>query len=155
LPNHLRNTKPLEVLHFLRQYGFHELALNYSERLAGEDEYWFQDSAKAKQFVAWFNTHFELTKPLSAKEVVAKDSSFDSPMEHQFDAFDPHYFKVATIQASGIGRVIDPENWGLDSGFFAAITELAGDKLHVQSHDITDEQHIPGHGMTTSQHVMC
>lgn len=142
LPGYYGNRKPLDVLHFLRKFGHRELALEYSQRVSAVDEFWFDDSRKAQVFVDWFNDHFELENPLSVKEVIAKDSGFNTQLEDQYGAFAPHFFGTAVIQASGIGRVIDPECWGLNSSFFAEIAELSGDKFQVQSHDITDDKHI-------------
>ena len=129
-----------QILGYMKKFGFDELATRTMPRIPDIDDYWFKDSEEADAFVDGFNRHFGLPK-LTVSDVFEADSNADlgkgelrkGEVAGQFEV---QLFKVATMEAAGMGKIIDPEWWGTDGGLFAAIAELGGDKFHVEAHDM-------------------
>ena len=128
----------LQILELIRKFGHRDLASELASQLPDADEYWFEDSVAARQYLDWFNEHFELKAPLTIKEVFQADAESDWSLVSGPGAFAPRYFKVACFQAAGFGRVVDPENFGNDGGLFAEISKLSGEQIRVEAHDLVE-----------------
>jgi hypothetical protein len=139
LADYYWNSKPLEVLYFLRKFGRPDLARELAVRLPTSEGWQFEDSDESKRFVKWFNRFFELENPLSVREVLDFDAENERLLHDNFGAFTEHSFQLATFDAAGFGSIVDPENWGVDGGLFARICELSGDKFSIEQHDIIDD----------------
>ena len=131
-----------QILSFMKKFGFDDLAVRTASRIPDIKDYWFEDSAEANVFVVGFNKQFELAKRLTVPDVFEADSKADWQLGEKSGQFQIDLFKAATMNAAGMGRIIDPEHWGTDGGLFAAIAELGGDKFHVEAHDMVADNRV-------------
>jgi len=129
---------PFEVLKFAREFGHDELAIELSRQIPDVEDYWFEHSEEAQQYLDWFNSHFELPKPLTLKDVFDADAKSDCELCYRDEAFWIRHFKVATFHAAGFGGVVDPENWGINGCLFAEMGSLSRGKIAVAAHDMIE-----------------
>jgi len=130
----------LQFVGFMKKFGFRELAKKSAEQISVADGYWTSISPEAEEFVDWFREHFHLPLQLSISDVIEAESK----LFFQFDKkeggqFTPYRIQLATINAAGIGAVIDPGLYSLDTSFYERIAKFGGDKFLIQAHH-TDEK---------------
>ncbi len=131
-----------EVLAFARKFGFGDLAKKFARRIPEIDDYWFEDSDGAIEFMVWFNENFELEQPLTVIDVIKSKAGYEYSVRESQGAFRIRKFKLAALQAAGFGFIVDPENFGFDGSLFERICELTGDSLKVECHDMDDRYRV-------------
>ena len=137
-----RRRRKFEVLNISRESGHHELASNLAKSDPELNGYYFVDSLEAQQWLDWFNNHFELETPLTAKMVSDADKKANLSLCEIEGVFEMKTLKIAAFQAAGFGRVVDPENHLMDGGLFAEICELAVDQLEIKHHDMINGHQV-------------
>ena len=137
-----RRQRKFEVLNLSRKSGHRALATKLATSDPELNDHCFVDSLEAQQYLDWFNNHFELETPLTAKTVSDADTEADWRLCEIEGVFGLKWLKVAAFQAAGFGRVVDPENYRMDGGLFAEICELAGDQLKIKHHDMVNGHQV-------------
>lgn len=95
---------------------------------------WRQGQKPGEEFVDWVNRNLDPINQVNAASVFeGESSSFADEGSHN-----PHWFRVFAMEAAGRAGLIDPQDIGFESDFFAEIAKLGGEKFQIEAHDRVD-----------------
>ena len=134
---HYVESRCFEIIGYLRKFGFEERAAELCELVPGTDEFWFPDSIDAEQYLHWFAKNFELDRQLKVADVFEADRRSATQLQHYPGVFTVKRFKVAAFQLAGLGKVVDPADFGIDGRIFAEIASLSSGSFEVETHETT------------------